>query len=102
MTRHPERPSHISEEDWQSVDVPEATDEEWSRAVRFADAHPEIYSAWQRGRVSPPKVQASFRIASELFNRIKATGRGYNARVEKALTEALARGELNGEGKPDR
>ena len=81
--------------------MPEATDEEWSRAVRFADAHPEVYAAWKRNRVSAPKVQAGFRITSELLNRIKATGRGYDARVEKVLSDALARGDLDAEAKPD-
>jgi len=34
------------------------------------------------------------RLAADVVNGVKATGRGYNARVEKVLREALAKGLL--------
>ncbi len=54
MNDPPEQPAHISQEAWDAEDVPEATDEECSRAVPFKDAHLEIHTDWKRGRGRPP------------------------------------------------
>ena len=98
MRKLPEKPSDISQEDWDAVDVPEATAEDFARARPFKEVFPEQYKAWKRmGRppVESPKVHISFRLASDVVNGIRATGQGYNARVEKVLRDALKRGELN-------
>jgi len=52
-----------------------------------------------RGRGRPvmgdaPKLHIGFRLAADVVKGIRATGRGYNARVEKVLREALAKGLL--------
>ena len=98
MKKAPEKPAHISQEDWDAVDVPEATDEEWSRAIPFKDAHPEIHAEWKRSRGRPPveqpKVHVNFRLAADLVSSIRAGGKGYNARVEKVLREAVNKGLL--------
>ena len=94
----PEKPAHISQADWDDVDVPEITDEEWARARPFKEVFPELYESWKRGPGRPkadaPKVHVGFRLAADVVSGIKATGRGYNARVEKVLREALAAGKL--------
>jgi uncharacterized protein (DUF4415 family) len=48
-----------------------------------------------RPRIEAPKAHIGFRMAADLVEGIKETGKGYNSRVEKVLREALARGELN-------
>jgi uncharacterized protein (DUF4415 family) len=50
----------------------------------------------RRGRppVASPKVRVGFRLAADVVDGIRATGRGYNARVEQVLREALAEGRL--------
>jgi uncharacterized protein (DUF4415 family) len=48
-----------------------------------------------RPRVEAPKAHIGFRMAADLVEGIKETGKGYNSRVEKVLRDALARGELN-------
>ena len=50
----------------------------------------------RRGRppVDSPKVRIGFRLAPDVVRDIRATGRGYNARVERVLREALAEGKL--------
>jgi hypothetical protein len=61
--------------------------EDFARARPFKEVFPEQYAAWQKlGRppVVTPKVHIGFR----------ATGKGYDARVEKVLREALAKGLL--------
>lgn len=50
----------------------------------------------KRGRpaVENPKMRVGFRLASDVVEGIRASGRGYNARVEKVLRDALAQGKL--------
>lgn len=83
-------------------DNPEWLDEDFDRARPFREVFPEEHAAWKRrGRppVATPKVHIGFRLSADVVAAIRATGRGYNARVEKVLRDALARGELKG---PDR
>lgn len=47
-----------------------------------------------RPRVDSPKVRIGLRLAPDIVHGIRATGRGYNARVEKVLREALAEDKL--------
>ena len=47
-----------------------------------------------RPKVENPRAQIAFRWDRELVATIKATGQGYNARVEKVLREAIAKGLL--------
>jgi len=47
-----------------------------------------------RPKALSPKKHIGFRLAAEIVEGIKATGPGYNARVEKALREALELGTL--------
>jgi uncharacterized protein (DUF4415 family) len=78
-------------------DVPQLTEENFAGAKPFAEVFPEQYRAWRkRGRppVAQPKVHFGFRLAADVVQGIKATGRGYNARVEKVLRAALEKGEL--------
>ena len=44
--------------------------------------------------VVTPKVHIGFRLAADVVEGIKATGKGYNARVEKVLRDAIAEGLL--------
>lgn len=92
-----QRPAGISQEDWESVDVPEATDAEFASARPFKEVFPDLYREWKKlGR--PPmanlKVHIGFRLAADVVEGVRASGRGYNTRVEKILRDALARGEL--------
>jgi uncharacterized protein (DUF4415 family) len=55
-----------------------------------------VASYRKRGRppVETPKMRVGFRLAADVVAGIKAGGRGYNARVEKVLRDALAKGKL--------
>ena len=51
----------------------------------------------RRGRPAlgeTPKLHIGFRLAADVVKAIRATGKGYNARVEKVLRDALAKGKL--------
>ncbi len=41
-----------------------------------------------------PKAHIGFRLDADVVARIRATGPGYNVRVEKVLRSALAKGQL--------
>lgn len=91
------KPPEVSQADWDSVDVPEMGDADFSRAKPFKEVFPAQYKAWKKlGR--PPaaasKIHIGFRLAADVVHAIRATGRGYNARVEKVLRDALAKGKL--------
>ncbi len=77
---------------------PEWTEADFARAKPFKDGFPEVYTAWKnRGGRPPaaqPKLHIGFRLAADVVNGVRATGKGYNLRVEKLLREALAKGEL--------
>jgi uncharacterized protein (DUF4415 family) len=81
-------------------DNPEWTAEDFARARPIQEADPGMLKAIaefrRRGRppVESPKVRVGFRLAADVVRGIRATGRGYNARVEKVLREALAQGKL--------
>ena len=73
------------------------TAEDFARAKPFKESHPRVFEAWRkRGRppVETPKVHIGFRLAADVVDGIRATGRGYNSRVEKVLREAIAKGVL--------
>jgi uncharacterized protein (DUF4415 family) len=97
MASRVKKPADVSQEDWESVDVPEATDAEFATARPFEEVFPAQYKEWKkigRPRVETPKIHIGFRLAADVVHAIRASGRGYNARVEKVLRDALAKGDL--------
>lgn len=91
MTKQPD-PTVTDEEN------PEWTDEDFARARPFKEAFPEQHAAWKnkggRPKAEQPKVHIGFRLAADVVNGVRAAGPGYNARVERVLREALAKGEF--------
>ena len=79
-------------------DNPEWTDADFARARPFPEMFPELARKLRaqggRPRLARPKVHVGFRLAAEVVDGIKATGKGYNARVERVLREALEQGKL--------
>jgi uncharacterized protein (DUF4415 family) len=97
VAKRAKKPADVSQDDWDSVDVPEATDGEFASARPFKEVFPDLYGEWKKvGRppIANPKVHIGFRLAADVVEGIRASGRGYNARVEKVLRDALAKGEL--------
>ena len=79
-------------------DNPEWTDADFARARPFPELFPglarKLRAQGGRPRLERPKVHVGFRLAADVVEGIKATGKGYNARVERVLRDALARGKL--------
>ena len=79
-------------------DNPEWTKDDFVQARPFKDVFPEQHQAWKnlggRPRAERPKVHVGFRLAADVVEGIRASGKGYNARVEQVLRDALAEGKL--------
>jgi uncharacterized protein (DUF4415 family) len=81
-------------------DNPEITDAVSMRMRPAGEVIPKVVEAYRRGKLGrptigdEPKVHIGFRLAVDVVAAIRATGRGYNARVEKVLRAALAKGRL--------
>ena len=81
------------------IENPELTEADFARSRPFAEVFPEQFASWKRGRGRPkvetPKVHVGFRMAADVVDGIKATGKGFNSRVERVLRDALASGQLD-------
>lgn len=79
-------------EDWDAVDAPEATGEELAQAKSFAETFPHLAESIKRGRGRPPvetpRQQISLRLDPDVIAKFKATGRGWQSRINEALREA--------------
>ncbi|MDW5314848.1 BrnA antitoxin family protein [Rhizobium sp. PL01] len=73
-------------------DGPEATDEELSLARPFAEVFPELMESIRRSRGRPivevRKQQVSLRLDPDVIAKFKATGKGWQARVNEILKQA--------------
>jgi uncharacterized protein (DUF4415 family) len=85
------RPAPTDEEG----EVRELTREDFRGMRPMREVMPELVEAMEefrrklgRPRAEAPKVHIGFRLAADVVASIKASGRGYNARVEQALRAA--------------
>lgn len=73
-------------------DSAEATDEELALARPFAEAFPDLMESIRRARGRPPvarpKQQISLRLEPEVIEKFKATGKGWQARINEVLKRA--------------
>jgi uncharacterized protein (DUF4415 family) len=74
-------------------DAPEATDEQLAKARPFAEAFPELAEAMRknlggRPKSENPKRAVSIRLDSDVLEKFKATGPGWQSRMNEALRKA--------------
>ena len=74
-------------------DAPEATDAQLAQARPFAEAFPALAEALRRNaggrpRVDQPKVAVSLRLDQDVLARFKASGPGWQTRMNRALRDA--------------
>ncbi|WP_082171900.1 BrnA antitoxin family protein [Methylobacterium indicum] len=86
-------PCAYTQEDWDAVDSPELTDEELSQLRPARDAlPPEVYAALPsrggRPRAERPKQLVSLRLDPDVVEAFKATGPGWQTRMNAVLAEA--------------
>lgn len=89
---------HLSEDQIQRMiasdpDAPEATDAQLAQAKPFAEVFPALAdalrkSAGGRPRLENPKVAVSLRLDREVVEQFKATGSGWQTRMNTVLRQA--------------
>ena len=89
---------HLTEDQIQRMiasdpDAPEATDEQLAQAKPFDQAFPALADAMRknvggRPKLENPKVAVSLRLDQEIVARFKASGPGWQTRMNDALREA--------------
>lgn len=89
---------HLTEDQIQRMiasdpDAPEATDEQLAQAKPFSAAFPALADAMRknvggRPKSDNPKVAVSLRLDQEIVARFKASGPGWQTRMNDALRDA--------------
>ena len=73
-------------------DAPEASDEQLAQAKPFAEVFPELMESISRGRGRPtvetPRQQVSLRLEPDVIAKFKATGKGWQSRINDVLKKA--------------
>lgn len=90
--------THLTEEQIQRMiasdpDAPEATDEQLAQARPFDQVFPALADAMRknvggRPKSENPKVAVSLRLDQEIVTRFKASGPGWQTRMNDALRDA--------------
>jgi len=79
-------------------DVRELGPADFKSLRRLKDDMPAVVTALKAGRGRPsvkfPKRQLTMRLSSKVVEGLKASGPGYNERVDRLLAEALDKGRL--------
>jgi uncharacterized protein (DUF4415 family) len=85
--------------DWDEVsDHPEWTKEELAQARPFKDVFPDLYASIQkeklkrgeRGKqIAPVKTRVTLRLDNAIIEAFKATGKGWQSRINDQLKAAL-------------
>ncbi len=97
-TKRRRRPKPLTDEEGE---VRELTLADFRKMKPVREAMPELVEAVEgarrigRPKAEAPKVHIGFRLAADLVAHIRATGRGYNARVEEALRDAFMKERAN-------
>ena len=92
---HLEEGRGYSREDWDAVsDNPEATAEQMKEFRPFAEVFPEMAEKIEkqlggRPKLDNPKQAISIRLDAEVIARFKATGDGWQSRINAALRKAV-------------
>lgn len=81
-----------SKADWDEVsDSPEATAEQLAQAKPFAEVFPELAEKTRRTRgpqKAPTKVSVTLRLDSDVVERFRASGKGWQSRINEILKRA--------------
>jgi uncharacterized protein (DUF4415 family) len=88
------KPGHAyTETEWNEADIPPMTDEQLAQARPFAEVFPELAARMERNpggrpRSQNPKQTISIRLDADVIARFKATGPGWQTRMNEALKVA--------------
>jgi uncharacterized protein (DUF4415 family) len=79
--------------DWDEVsDNPEWTEQDFAKARPFAEVFPDLAESIRRSRGRPkvenPRQQISLRLDPDVIEKFKATGKGWQSRINDVLKAA--------------
>jgi uncharacterized protein (DUF4415 family)/uncharacterized DUF497 family protein len=80
-------------------EVRELRDEDFARGLRFDQLPPEMQAKLRRPRgkqKAPTKALISLRVSRDVLGRFRATGEGWQTRMDEALREWIERREAKG------
>ena len=80
-------------EDWDEADIPPLTDEELATARPFAEVFPEFAESIRKSMAGRPKSETpkkaiSIRLDQDVVAKFKATGVGWQSRINEVLKQA--------------
>lgn len=84
-------PGHgYTQQDWDEVsDSPEVTAEELKNAKPFAEMFPDLARKLRgRPKAEMPKRQVTLRLDADLLDHFRATGKGWQSRINEDLRKA--------------
>jgi uncharacterized protein (DUF4415 family) len=91
-------PDYISQKDWDDVDIPELTDEDFQRMRPAREIAPDIVSAYERGELrtrgpqkAPTKVPITIRLDPDVLDYFKSSGSGWQTRLNDTLRRAIGK-----------
>lgn len=88
------KPDHISQEDWDAVDVPEWTEEMFRRAKPASEVFPDFDFPNPRPRGpqrTPTKLQTTVRFDRDVIEYFRGTGPGWQTRMNETLRREVER-----------
>lgn len=103
MSTHPRHSKPITDAEEARVqkliasdpDAPEATDEQLAQAKPFAETFPNLAAGIKRSRGRPklesPRAHVSLRIDADILERLRATGPGWQSRINEILRDYVNR-----------
>jgi uncharacterized protein (DUF4415 family) len=77
-----------SKKDWDDVESPELTAEEFAKAKPFAEALPDLAASIRKGRgpnKAPTKKLVSIRLSGSVIDKYKSGGEGWQSRIDADL-----------------
>jgi uncharacterized protein (DUF4415 family) len=81
-----------SKQEWDDLDIPELTEDDLKNARPFAEVFPDLAESIRRARGRPavanPKQQISLRLDPDVIEKFKATGKGWQSRINDVLKAA--------------
>jgi uncharacterized protein (DUF4415 family) len=87
--------ARYSQKDLRDVsDNPELTKADFARAKPFAEAFPDLAASIRKGRgpnKAPTKKLVSLRLSPEVIEHFKATGDGWQSRIDETLRKIIKR-----------
>lgn len=87
------KPENIKQKDWDDVDIPELTAEDFKKMRPAAEIVPQIVKAYKEGRLrgrpksATTKKALYIRLSADVVEFFKTKGRGWQTRIDEALKE---------------